>query len=66
MKKATNDKKIMGVYLEKKVHAEITQYSKQSGMSIKAFASILMLDGLSRLKRGEVVIKRAEIVKKAL
>ena len=51
----------MGVYLEKREHAELTTFSKQSGMSIKAFSSMLMRDGLARIKRGEVVLKQAQL-----
>ena len=58
---ANTKQKIMGVYLDRKEHAELTTYSKQSGMSIKAFASMLMLDGLARIKRGEVVVKQAQL-----
>ena len=62
---ANNKQKIMGVYLDKKDHAELTTFSKTSGMSIKAFASMLMRDGLARIKRGEVVVKQAELGKVA-
>lgn len=58
---ANTKQKIMGVYLEKREHAELTQFSKSSGMSIKAFSSMLMRDGLARIKRGEVVLKQAQL-----
>lgn len=58
---ANTKQKIMGVYLDRKDHAELTVLSKASGMSIKAFASMLMRDGLARIKRGEIVVKQAEL-----
>ena len=58
---ANTKQKIMGVYLDRKEHAELTTFSKQSGMSIKAFSSMLMRDGLARIKRGEVVLKQAQL-----
>lgn len=58
---ANTKQKIMGVYLEKREHAELTTFSKQSGMSIKAFSSMLMRDGLARIKRGEVAVKQAQL-----
>lgn len=58
---ANTKQKIMGVYLERKEHAELTQFSKSSGMSIKAFSSMLMRDGLARIKRGEVAVKQAQL-----
>ena len=58
---ANTKQKIMGVYLEKREHAELTTFSKASGMSVKAFSSMLMRDGLARIKRGEVVLKQAQL-----
>ena len=58
---ANTKQKIMGVYLDKREHAELTTFSKSSGMSIKAFSSMLMRDGLARIKRGEVVLKQAQL-----
>ena len=47
---ANTKQKIMSVYLDRKEHAELTVLSKSSGMSIKAFSSMLMRDGLARIK----------------
>ena len=58
---ANTKQKIMSVYLDRKEHAELTVLSKSSGMSIKAFSSMLMRDGLARIKRGEIVVKQAEL-----
>ena len=58
---ANTKQKIMSVYLDRKEHAELTQFSKSSGTSIKAFSSMLMRDGLQRIKRGEVVLKQAQL-----
>ena len=58
---ANTKQKIMSVYLDRKEHAELTTFSKQSGMSIRAFSSALMRDGLSRIKRGEIVVKQAQL-----
>ena len=58
---ANTKQKIMSVYLDRKEHAELTLLSKSSGMSIKAFSSMLMRDGLARIKRGEVVLKQAQL-----
>ena len=58
---ANTKQKIMSVYLDRKDHAELTALSKASGMSIKAFSSMLMRDGLARIKRGEIVVKQAEL-----
>ena len=58
---ANTKQKIMSVYLDRKDHAELTVLSKASGMSIKAFSSMLMRDGLARIKRGEIVVKQAEL-----
>ena len=58
---ANTKQKIMSVYLDRKEHAELTVLSKASGMSIKAFSSMMMRDGLARIKRGEVVLKQAQL-----
>ena len=58
---ANTKQKIMSVYLDRKEHAELTVLSKSSGMRIKAFSSMLMRDGLARIKRGEVVLKQAQL-----
>lgn len=58
---ANTKQKIMSVYLDRKDHAELTACSKSSGMSIKAFSSMLMRDGLARIKRGEVAVKQAQL-----
>ena len=58
---ANTKQKIMSDYLDRKDHAELTVLSKASGMSIKGFSSMLMRDGLARIKRGEIVVKQAEL-----
>ena len=58
---ANTKQKIMSVYLDRKEHAELTILSKASGMPIKAFSSMLMRDGLARIKRGEVAVKQAQL-----
>lgn len=58
---ANTKQKIMSVYLDRNEHAELTIYSKACGMPIKAFSAMLMRHALDSLKRGEIVLRHAQL-----